>query len=147
MATGIDENLLGQQSTVPTFMWIVLAFVLITIWGCCIAVCLKWRAWKRSSSTDQLSQLQISESSLPTAPTFGTLRDGERHCHPDSFMQQYQCFDFPAYGNFEAPPKYSDAVHQESSVGRNGRFNCPVIAQVENMSAFQPAYQNLLNNA
>ncbi|GIX86658.1 hypothetical protein CDAR_260481 [Caerostris darwini] len=119
MATDVDENLFGQQSIVPIFLWILLVFVLISILGCCISVSLKWHAWKHTSSTDQLSQLQT----------------------------QYQCFDFPAYGNFEAPPKYSDAVHQESSVGLNGRFNCPVIAKVENMSAFQPAYQNLLNNA
>ncbi|GIY94285.1 hypothetical protein CEXT_304871 [Caerostris extrusa] len=49
-------------------------------------------------------------------------------------MQQSQSTGFV----HDPPPKYSDVVHQESSVGPNGRFNFPAIIEVERMTSSPP---------
>ncbi|GIX86654.1 hypothetical protein CDAR_260461 [Caerostris darwini] len=131
-----------QHSTIPTVVWIFLVVGIIFILGSCLATLWRGLTWKKSTRTDhpldRPSRLPtIYSPQPPPAPSFANLQVVERHIYPDNFIlvPQSQCTGF---GIHDPPPKYSDVVHQESSDGHNGRFNCPAIIEVERTTSSPP---------
>ncbi|GIX86643.1 hypothetical protein CDAR_260421 [Caerostris darwini] len=156
MATDVDKNLLSRWTstdqiklgfnlpeaarTPSVIVWIVLVAVIVVIffiWVYCLMITLKRRAFRRACRRNLLSL-------LPNSVPLSNLDSGERYYPRHDYVQRSRSFNFSGFRCPDAPPKYSEAVHQESTaVGPSGRFNCLTIVEEGRLESPPPAYTSV----